>query len=299
MPVVYILAMVGLFLHRHRVAAVKAIHMRETFTDKFHDIVNIAGTMTSKELRKLAFELLDDDVSKMNRVLEILQKMMLGLQPPFFFRQRCMQKPFEVVRPGRIEGELLARGVRKPDDHREEARQLCVEMRARYMNTREAPGQTRKSNSRLRQLSRRVRGHEEWVQDLFQRIDLDGSGAIGRDEFVQGALDCLGNATPLKSEDLQNVFGYVDHNGDGQIVEDELTRALSGLSEPLCPPWLDAQEFASRRPFPDRPAATAPGAAEPAAAAPAAVEKAADANALVAEELSLASEMTDPSTLSL
>jgi hypothetical protein len=86
-------------------------------------------------------------------------------------------------------------------------------------------------------------------QDLFKKIDSDGSGGISADE-LQTALDALSSSGSTSAKD---VLAKIDANGDGSVGADEFSQALqSGMPPPPPggmggPPPMSTEDFLRSR----------------------------------------------------
>lgn len=78
---------------------------------------------------------------------------------------------------------------------------------------------------------RQIRGidfSEKEIDDLIQRVDLDGSGDIDYNEFVNGAIS---TEKMLSDQRLENAFKLFDANGDNQISMQEIRAVLDTCKE--------------------------------------------------------------------
>lgn len=84
-------------------------------------------------------------------------------------------------------------------------------------------------------------------QDLFKKIDADGSGGIDAGE-LQSALDSLSKSGGT-SASAQDLLAKIDANGDGSIASDEFSQALqSGMPPPPPgPPPMSTGDFLRSR----------------------------------------------------
>ncbi|KAK3610933.1 hypothetical protein CHS0354_022200 [Potamilus streckersoni] len=62
------------------------------------------------------------------------------------------------------------------------------------------------------------------MSSLFRACDLDGSGYIDQSEL---AVIC----SELTNEEIREVFGHLDKDGDGKISVDEFSKGFRELSE--------------------------------------------------------------------
>lgn len=90
------------------------------------------------------------------------------------------------------------------------------------------------------------------LRDLFMNVDIDGSGSIAREEF-NSMLYCnelskvMTECTQTNTEELMEVFNWLDHDGNGVVDIDEFVAGFTHLNEQVTPKsFLKFQEGASK-----------------------------------------------------
>ena len=92
-------------------------------------------------------------------------------------------------------------------------------------------GNGRLSREELIEGFREIRGidfSEKEIDDLIKRVDIDGSGDIDYNEFVNGAIS---TEKMLSEERLEKAFKLFDANGDNSISMQEIRAVLDQCKE--------------------------------------------------------------------
>jgi len=212
-----------------RVALVKASRIRADSAQRLADLIAIASTKNLLDLRQVSLGLSENDAERIEEALDSLQVVLTGLQPNSFWKYRCMPKPFEVIVPGRLEGEVVARGVQDPQD----ARCLC----RRLQKMIEARVPMEASASVVKRSKGNITGLPPELIELFDRMEEDGDKRLDGREFVEGFYGLYGSedATGLSREEIVKLFNFMDVDRDGSIDRLEFVSALYKVESIVLP----------------------------------------------------------------
>lgn len=252
LPLVYVAGKIVLYIWSHTAVVVKTTRERVEFAQRLDDITRIVGNMELMKLREYTLSLLDNDVFVLDQALNILQYTVLGLQHKSRWLWRCDNIPHQVAVDGRLEGEVEARDVRKPSDHRPLVRTLLAVLWLRLDGSSGPQGamSLKKSNFILWGIQRSLRPE---VQRFISWLDEaegvrtpskdDTARILTKDKFVSSVLKYLQENPPmltavdastecLTEEELAAVFDYVDLDMSGRVSWQELAVQLTALPEP-------------------------------------------------------------------
>eukprot|EP00746_Dinoflagellata_sp_MGD_P054326 gnl/MRDRNA2_/MRDRNA2_238196_c0_seq1.p1 gnl/MRDRNA2_/MRDRNA2_238196_c0~~gnl/MRDRNA2_/MRDRNA2_238196_c0_seq1.p1 ORF type:complete len:395 (+),score=79.49 gnl/MRDRNA2_/MRDRNA2_238196_c0_seq1:1-1185(+) len=221
-----VLVEIARHIWRQRIALVATLARRVSFAQKLHDVVKIVGAESSLKLRAYALGLNDNDEKRLDVALDVLTCTMLKLQPQSRFRWRCAPFPFEVAVDGRLEGEMIVRGVESHDDDR------CL---ARKMLSMLKEEQIRNSKPNEASLFDAASGVDSQTANLLSFLDSDGEGQVAEDEFITRMKHHFGDPGPFTDAELTDVFEYFDVDSSGTLTIVELAHALSGVPDPVHP----------------------------------------------------------------
>jgi len=225
MPFVCAMCKLALYIWSRTAVRTRTARERVAFAQRFDDVSRIVGSMEVMTLRKYAINLLDNDRLVLDHALDIIQCTLLGLQQESFFRRRCENVPFEVATAGCLEGEVLARSLGKPQDHRSLLRSLLADLKQATSTVQSGGNDLDTLNSQ----NKAVASFIKWL-----RTDIT-CGNITQEQFVSSVLRYLAGGSSLTKEELGSVFDYVDLDMSGGMSVDELTVQLNGLPDIVFP----------------------------------------------------------------
>jgi hypothetical protein len=231
------------FVFYHKVALIKSKGVRADFGQNLDDITTIVGERSTLELRAYAMRLLEDDVKTLSEALDTLQYTMLGLQPVSHFKWRCPEEPFdigvpfEIVKPGRLEGEIKALGKTDQDDARECGRKLKRRLEQSIVNTsvlasfsqaslEESPAAPRLEQSLARAATADRRALHSSRSDILK------TGMRDRIGSMKASVSAGKSRVTGITQVVQQCFKCLDGNGDGKVTETEFVTGMrSGFNE--------------------------------------------------------------------
>lgn len=214
-----------------KVAKVTSSRVRANFAQRFVDLVSIARTKTVLELRAQVLLLLDNDIHCLDAALDILQFMLLGLQPQSVSRWRLSPLPFDVATAGRLEGELQVRALADPHD----ARHLIRRLKEQF-SIGQGSGLARMGKIRSSQFT----GKSSNLTKVFNELKASPADAtIDENAFVEGLYNSYGNTDDVDGfsrEELARIYRYIDVDQGHSLDVIEFVSAFSNVVEPVCSP---------------------------------------------------------------
>eukprot|EP00747_Dinoflagellata_sp_TGD_P014402 gnl/TRDRNA2_/TRDRNA2_123432_c3_seq1.p1 gnl/TRDRNA2_/TRDRNA2_123432_c3~~gnl/TRDRNA2_/TRDRNA2_123432_c3_seq1.p1 ORF type:complete len:605 (+),score=57.51 gnl/TRDRNA2_/TRDRNA2_123432_c3_seq1:2-1816(+) len=242
-PLLAFVAVLGNFVHYHMVAVVLQSAKEERFAQRLQDVLKIVSHEQTVELKRyVRRDLHENDVEKLTRALDVLEWTFLKLQPQSLFRRRCMPVPFQVAVSGRLEGELIARGIDQTKDHRRVLRELKTRLDQKVKqgvlgketHTHSPSGMARMKKGATH-ASLTLACINQDATEFCKLLDANGDGEVSKEDFVAGIRHYLG--TDVASEDeLELLYDHMDMNLDDTVSTTEFQAALDTSMLVVYPP---------------------------------------------------------------
>jgi len=234
---------------------------RLNFSQRLADVSQIMASRHILDIRCLAMHLSDNDLEHLDKALDVLAFVTLGLQSAKAGRRRCVPFATERHREGRLEGELIARGANMQHDGRQLLRQLNKILSQDVPDKKQEHKKNvpihhlKRSWSEISHLTHDVTENilhskvmsdvPERVRHVFEEMDVDRDGRITREEFAigfSGLVSCDNGEHPFQSDDLVTLFNFMDVDQSGSLSLLELAQILQEATEPRLPSWHSQEQ---------------------------------------------------------
>lgn len=206
LPFVVGCVLISNFLWTRRVQQSQYLSTLLSFSQKLDDVTRLVSFMSSHELRRFTWSLLDRDVETLSEALDLLTLALLGLQPKSVFRRRVEDIPFQHASPIRLEAELAARGIKRASDVRDLSRRLQADFGIGNSDTN---ANSTKAN----------------LEQLVNYIAGDAQG-ISSEQFVERMCEYEMNNALWSPEDFEMLFKHLDVDMSGSLTKSELQACL-------------------------------------------------------------------------
>jgi hypothetical protein len=245
LPVVLVFFLIGWFLWKRDIARQQSLEERTALAYRLMDSLKILGSIDRHKIRAFSFELLDNDAAIIDDALDVFSYTLFGLQPVKPWKQFCGTKPYEVTVPGRLEGELLSRGLTAP------YRALFRDFKSALL---QAHAGLMRTSSKMTVKTRELRGFSQ-KEDVHAIMNTMFSGCLsGQREFTLEQLNRrmseLFEECPFTESQMEQLFQGLDladnginavNNGGAHTVDmHEFAVQMSYHCEPVYPKNYDA-----------------------------------------------------------